>query len=119
MKLSIIIPVYNVEKYIIDCLDSIYQSEADLNQVEVLCIDDKGNDNSIKLIKEYVKSNKISNLTILYHQQNKGLSEARNTGISQATGKYICFLDSDDMIEMSKLEKMVDKAIAQDLDILE
>lgn len=119
MKLSIIIPVYNVEKYIIDCLDSIYQNEADLNQVEVLCIDDKGNDNSIKLIKEYVKSNKISNLTILYHQQNKGLSEARNTGISQATGKYICFLDSDDMIEMSKLEKMVDKAIAQDLDILE
>lgn len=119
MKLSIIIPVYNVEKYIIDCLNSIYQSSADLSQVEVLCIDDKGNDNSIELVKEYVKNNKIHNLNILHHEQNKGLSEARNTGINQANGKYICFLDSDDMIEIDKLEKMVDKAIQEDLDILE
>lgn len=119
MKLSIIIPVYNVEKYIIDCLNSIYQSSVDLSQVEVLCIDDKGNDNSIELVKEYVKNNKIHNLKTLHHEQNKGLSEARNTGINQANGKYICFLDSDDMIEIDKLEKMVDKAIQEDLDILE
>lgn len=119
MKLSIIVPVYNVEKYIIDCLDSIYQENTDLSQVEVLCIDDKGSDNSIEIIKDYVKKNHIHNLTILYHDKNKGLSEARNTGINQANGKYICFLDSDDMIEMSKLEEMVDKAIEQDLDILE
>lgn len=119
MNLSIIIPVYNVEKYIIDCLDSIYKSSANLNQVEVLCIDDKGNDNSIEIIKDYRKRNQITNLTILYHDKNKGLSEARNTGISQANGKYICFLDSDDMLEMSKLEELVKKAIEQDLDILE
>lgn len=119
MNLSIIIPVYNVEKYIADCLDSIYKSSANLNQVEVLCIDDKGNDNSIEIIKDYRKHNEITNLTILYHDKNKGLSEARNTGISQASGKYICFLDSDDMLEMSQLEEMVNKAIEQDLDILE
>lgn len=119
MKLSIIIPVYNVEKYITECLDSIYQSDADLSQIEVLCIDDRGTDNSIEIIKGYVADNHIENLTILYHDKNKGLSEARNTGINQANGKYICFLDSDDMIEMSNLEEMVDKAIEQDLDILE
>ena len=84
MELSIIIPVYNVKEYIKECLDSIYQSDVELNKVEVLCIDDKGNDNSIEIVKEYIEEHHIGNLKIIKHSQNKGLSEARNTGMKQA-----------------------------------
>lgn len=119
MELSIIIPVYNVKEYIKECLDSIYQSDVELNKVEVLCIDDKGNDNSIEIVKEYIEEHHIGNLKIITHSQNKGLSEARNTGMKQALGKYICFLDSDDMLVMSNLNSMLEQAIKFDLDILE
>ena len=84
MKLSIIVPVYNVEKYIEECLDSIYNGN--LADFEVLCIDDKGNDLSINIIEKYVEKNKIKNLRIMHHEKNKGLSEARNTGIKHAQG---------------------------------
>lgn len=119
MELSIIIPVYNVKEYIKECLDSIYQSDVELNKVEVLCIDDKGNDNSIEIVKEYIEEHHIGNLKIITHSQNKGLSEARNTGMKQALGKYICFLDSDDMLVMSNLNSMLEQAIKFDLDMLE
>lgn len=117
MKLSIIVPVYNVEKYIEECLDSIYNGN--LADFEVLCIDDKGNDLSINIIEKYVEKNKIKNLRIIHHEKNKGLSEARNTGIKHAKGKYICFLDSDDMIYANALNELVEQAIKEDLDIIE
>ena len=117
MKLSIIIPVYNVEKYIKDCLDSVY--DGNLEDFEVLCIDDKGKDRSIDIIKAYIKEHEINNLTIIEHETNKGLSEARNTGINFAVGEYICFLDSDDMINTKNLNLLVDEAIAKNLDIIE
>ena len=118
MDLSIIVPIYNVEKYIIECLESIYQDNA-LSNFEVLCIDDCGNDESINLVKKYVRENKINNLKIIRHKKNGGLSAARNTGIKNASGKYLCLLDSDDMIKAKELKEAVDKAIANDLDILE
>ena len=117
MKLSIIIPVYNVENYILDCLNSVY--DGNLKEFEVLCIDDRGQDKSISIIQQYVKDNKIDNLKILVHDENKGLSEARNTGIRQAKGKYICFLDSDDMIKANGLKKLVEQAQRCDLDAIE
>lgn len=117
MKVSIVIPVYNVEQYIGECLNSIYNQE--LTDFEVLCIDDKGNDKSIEKVKCFIRENKITNLKIIEHQENKGLSEARNTGIKEAKGDYICFLDSDDMINANSLNTMVDLAIKNDLDILE
>lgn len=117
MRLSIIIPVYNVEAYIEECLESVYNQ--DIEDFEVLCIDDKGNDNSIQIIKEFIKKNNINNLRIIHQTKNKGLSEARNTGINHATGKYICFLDSDDKLEKGGLEKLLIKAETNDLDIVE
>lgn len=117
MKLSIIIPVYNVEKYIEDCLKSVY--DGNLEDFEVICIDDKGKDESINIVKDYIKKNNISNLTIIEHEKNKGLSEARNTGINHALGKYVCFLDSDDMVNTNNLKLLVEEAIKEDLDIIE
>ena len=117
MKLSIIIPIYNVKDYIEECLKSVYSGK--LTKFEVICVDDCGTDNSIEITKRFVKDNKIKNLTIIKHKKNRGLSAARNTGIKEAKGEYICLLDSDDMINANSLNKMVDYAIANKLDILE
>lgn len=117
MKLSIIIPIYNVKEYITECLASVYSG--DLTDFEVICIDDCGTDNSIKMAKKYIKDNKIENLRIIKHEKNKGLSAARNTGIKAANGEYICLLDSDDMIIANELNKLVNYAKSKKLDILE
>ena len=117
MKLSIIIPIYNVKDYIIECLDSVYNGN--LTDFEVICIDDRGTDDSIKITKKYIKDNKIDNLRIIKHQKNRGLSAARNTGIKAAKGEYICLLDSDDMIDASELNKLINYAKTKKLDILE
>lgn len=117
MRLTIIVPVYNVEKYIEECLESIYSQK--INDFEVLCVDDKGNDNSIKIVEEFISKNNISNLKIISQPENKGLSEARNLGINNAEGKYICFLDSDDKLEIGGIEKLLIQAEKEDLDIVE
>ena len=117
MKVSIIVPIYNVEQYIEECLNSIYNQE--LADFEVLCIDDKGNDKSIEKVRKFVSINNITNLKIIEHNKNKGLSEARNTGIKNAKGKYICFLDSDDMLIKGGLKQLIEQAEKNDLDIIE
>lgn len=117
--LTIIIPVYNVEKYIIECLDSVYNQEIEQEKYEVLCIDDCGKDNSIELIDIFVKERNIKNLRIIKHKTNKGLSEARNTGIRNAKGKYLMFLDSDDMLQKRCLNRIVECSKENKLDILQ
>lgn len=117
MKLSIIVPIYNVEEYILDCLNSLY--DGNLKNFEIICVDDRGKDKSISIVKKFIKENKITNLTIIKHEKNKGLSEARNTGINIAKGKYISFVDSDDMINSTNLNNLVDYAILNDLDVAE
>ena len=117
MKISIIIPIYNVEQYIEECLNSVYNQN--LTEFEVLCIDDRGTDDSILKVKKYIKENNINNLRIIKHSKNKGLSEARNTGIRNAKGEYICFLDSDDILETGGLKKLLFNAIEKKLDIIE
>ena len=82
MKVSIIVPIYNVEQYIEECLNSIYNQE--LADFEVLCIDNKGNDKSIGKVRKFVSINNITNLKIIEDNENKGVSEARNTGIKNA-----------------------------------
>ncbi len=99
-KFSIIIPVYNVEKYLSDCLDSVL-NQTYQDYYEVICINDGSTDQSLAILEEYEK--KADNLTII-SQENKGPSEARNTGIRQAKGDYIWFIDSDDWIERNSLE---------------
>ncbi len=109
MKVSIIIPVYNVEKYIIRCMDSVCQQT--YNDIECILVDDCGNDNSITLAEEYINkySGKI-HFKLLHHTQNKGLSGARNTGIRAATGDYIYFLDGDDAITPKCLFLLIELA---------
>ena len=84
--LSIIIPVYNVEKYIYKTLDSIYSQEYPQDEVEVIVINDGTPDSSIEIVEQFNK--KYSNL-IVVNQENQGLSGARNTGIHKAKGKYL------------------------------
>ena len=95
-KFSIIIPVYNVEKYIKKCLDSVVNQT--VKDYEVILINDGSTDNSMEIAKKY--SFKIIN------QKNQGQSAARNHGIKEAKGDYIVFLDSDDTIEKDYLEKI-------------
>lgn len=90
-KLSIIIPVYNVEKYIRRCVESIYAQNYD--DIEIILVDDGSKDNSGKICDELAEKDRRIKVV---HKENCGCSMARNTGISLATGKYICFIDSDD-----------------------
>ena len=92
-KISVIIPVYNVEKYLDQCLQTVCQP----GNVEILCIEDCSTDGSLDILKEYEK--KDNRITIIQHTENRGLSAARNTGISYAKGDYIMLVDSDDMLK--------------------
>lgn len=96
MKISIIVPIYNVEKYILRCLTSIY--EQIYKNIEVILINDQGKDNSIGLVEEFISTNTCVHWKIIHHDKNSGLSAARNTGIKHASGEYLFFLDSDDAI---------------------
>lgn len=106
-KISIIIPVYNVSDYIIRCIDSVINQT--YQEIECLIIDDCSPDNSIELAENKLQSYKGSiDFRIIRHEQNKGVSEARNTGIRNATGNYLYFLDSDDEITNNCIETLVD-----------
>ena len=102
-KVSVIVPIYNVESYIERCLVSImHQSFIDF---ECICVDDCGSDKSIMLVQNFV--NKDSRFRIVHHEKNRGLSAARNTGINEAKGEYIVCIDSDDWIDRTLLEFVV------------
>lgn len=103
--ISIIIPVYNAEKFIRQCLESVINQT--YSNLEVICINDGSLDNSIGILKEYkMKDNRI----VIIDKQNEGVSEARNTGINFATGDFIMFVDSDDWIDGTTCEDAI-KAI--------
>lgn len=97
-KLSIIIPIYNVEPYIGKCLQSVGRQSVE-DEVECILVDDCGKDRSIHIAEEFVNNYKGEiKFEIIHHEKNKGLSAARNTGIQAALGEYVYFLDSDDEI---------------------
>lgn len=106
MKVSIIIPVYHVEPYIVRCLQSVVVQEKSID-IELILVDDCGNDNSILLATDFLERCKGVDYRILYHTQNGGLSAARNTGLKAATGEYVYFLDSDDEITGDCISKLV------------
>lgn len=113
MKISIIIPVYNSEKYLSKCLDSLLDQTFNIKECEIIIINDGSTDNSEKIIKKYQKQ-----LNIKYvKQKNHGQSYSRNKGIKEATGKYLTFIDSDDYIDNSMLEKLYNISIKENLDI--
>jgi len=106
MKVSIIIPIYNVESYIANCLHSVFnQTYKDL---EIILVDDCGTDKSMDVAKEIIRKYKNDfHIIIEHHTYNKGLSAARNTGIKKSTGEFIYFLDSDDTISNDCIERLM------------
>ena len=96
--ISVIVPVYNVEKYIRRCIESILIQE--YRNFELILVDDGSTDSSGDICEEYAKDN--NRITVI-HQENKGLSGARNTGISNAKGEWVVFIDSDDYISKTML----------------
>lgn len=100
IKVSVIIPCYNVEKYLRECLDSVVNQT--LKEIEIICVDDGSTDSTPQILEEYAA--KDSRFTIL-HQKNQFAGVARNNGMKIARGKYLCFLDSDDVFDLKMLEK--------------
>lgn len=112
-KISVIVPVYNVENYLSICLDSLLKQS--FSDFEVICVNDGSTDNSLTILEEYSsKDNRFRIIT----QENKGLSGARNTGMEYVNGNYILFLDSDDWIMENTLEEIYNYFKKVDIDIL-
>ena len=114
-KVSVIIPVYNVEDYIDRCLKSVI--EQTLEDIEIIIVNDGSTDDSKKIIEKYI--NQYPNKIIYLEKENGGLSSARNFAIPYAKGEYIAFLDSDDYIEPEMYEQMYNKAIKENADLVE
>ena len=104
MKISIIVPIYNVEEYILNCLSSIVNQKKIVHSVECILVDDHGQDNSMQLAKHFIEeySGDVE-FKIVVHERNRGLSVARNSGLSECMGDYILFLDSDDTLPEDSL----------------
>lgn len=113
IKLSIIVPVYNVEKYLEKCLDSL--ANQTLKDKEIIIINDGTKDNCQKIIDKYTKKYSFMKS---YVKQNGGLSSARNYGIKKAIGEYLAFVDSDDYVTVDMYEKMYEKAKQKDYDMV-
>lgn len=104
-KISVIVPVYNTEKYLSKCLDSILKQT--LKDIEVIVVNDGSKDESQMLINQYkIRDSRIISMI----KENGGLSDARNVGIDKASGEYLAFIDSDDYIDSTMFEKMIDLA---------
>lgn len=111
-KLSIIVPVYNVEKYLPKCLESLIKQT--LKDIEIICVNDGSMDNSLAILKEF--ASKDSRIRII-DNQHQGVAKTRNTGIEQSTGEYIGFVDSDDYIDIDFFEKLYNSATKSNSDI--
>lgn len=113
VKISIIIPVYNVENYIERCIDSVLNQT--ISDFEVIIINDGSTDKSGQICDEYMKKDKRIKV---YHIENSGASRARNIGIKKSNGKYIAFIDSDDYIKENMYENLVNIADKENLDVV-
>jgi len=112
MKVSIIVPVFNVEPYIQRCLDSIrFQDYAD---IEVILVDDRGNDGSVQIANKYIHEYKLD-WKIYNNHSNLGVSASRNVGLSYATGEYVYFMDSDDVIKEGCISELVESCSGEDI----
>ena len=114
-KISIIVPVYNVEIYIDKCLKTL--TEQTLRDIEIIIVNDGSLDKSEEIIEKYVKENPT--IIKYYEKENGGLSSARNYGLEYATGEYIAFLDSDDYVETNMYEEMYNLAKKENADMVE
>ena len=110
---SVVVPIYNVELYMKKCIQTIINQS--YNNLEIILVDDGSTDNSGNIADEYAQ--KDLRVKVI-HKLNGGLSDARNAGMKKATGKYICFIDSDDFIEKDMIEKMVNRITDLQVDVL-
>lgn len=118
MKVSVIIPVYKVERFIVKCAESLLAQT--LNEVEFIFVDDASPDNSMELLRACIEKypQRKSCIKIIRHSQNMGLPAARNTGLMAATGEYVFHCDSDDFVDKEMLEVLYQTAIGQKADIV-
>lgn len=114
VKVSILIPVYNTEKYLVKCLESAINQT--LKEIEIIIINDASTDSSLQIIKSYVKND--SRIKLINFNENKGNGYGRNEGIRSATGEFILFLDSDDWLEENTAELTYNKASSQHLSVV-
>lgn len=112
IKVSIIIPVYNVEKYLRKCLDSVVNQT--LKEIEIILVDDGSTDSSAEICKSYLNDSRVK----LFFQNNQGAYGARQNGLSHADGEYIGFVDADDWIEPEMYEHMYEAACKEHADIV-
>lgn len=117
LRLSIIIPFYNVERFISECLDSVFDQDIPLSEYEVICVNDGSPDHSRDIVLQYME--RFPNLRLIEHEKNKKLGAARNTGRSIARGKYIWNVDSDDQIFPNCLSGMLKTCEDNELDVFE
>lgn len=115
IRLSFIVPVYNVEAYLEKCVLSLLHQHIPIDEYEIILIDDGSKDNSGLICDRLARDNQN---IIVIHQNNRGLSEARNAGMKVARGRYVQFVDSDDYFEEGVLPELIDKMEEKDLDIL-
>ena len=113
LLVSIIVPIYNVEKYLSQCLDSIIGQT--YSNIEIILIDDGSTDNSPQICDEYAKQD--GRIRVI-HKENSGVSASRNLGLSYARGEYVAFIDSDDWLELNAIEFCVKKIIENNLDVI-
>jgi len=115
IRLSIIIPVYNVEKYLSRCLESLLAQDISINEYEIIIINDGSTDSSAEIARTYER--RYKNI-IIYDQTKTGVGAARNTGIRNAKGRYLFFVDSDDYIKQNCLKMLLDCIDSKKLDLL-
>lgn len=115
LKLSVIVPIYNVEKYLHKCVDSLLNQDLPSEDYEIILVDDGSPDRCGEVCDEY--SSRYSNIKVIY-RENGGLSAARNSGIEVARGEYVQFVDPDDFLEPNVLKTLVNKMDTDKLDVL-
>ena len=113
LKLSIIVPVYNVEKYVEKCLESLCGLKI---ENEIIVVNDGTKDSSLEIVERFKENHKNENIIII-SQENQGLSEARNNGLKAAKGEYISFIDSDDFVDTENYEKFINEVTEDKVDI--
>lgn len=116
LRLSIIIPFYNVEHYIAQCLDSVFRQDIPEDEYEVICVDDCSPDGSLAIVESYARQHK--NIRIVKNQINRKLGGARNAGLEVASGRYVMYIDSDDLLEDNMLDTICSVAESNNLDVL-
>mgnify|MGYP005781662729 CR=1 FL=1 len=114
IKVSVIVPVYNVEQYLEKCLDSLVRQT--LNEIEIIVVDDGSQDNSRKIAEAFRE--KYPNKVYFFYKENEGLGEARNFGLDYAKGEYIGFVDSDDWVDEKTFQAMYETARNEDADVV-